>query len=115
MTYDSGDPKAVKKAKQRAYTLEEKLSNGFVKICNDPETRLVLATFLEFSRVFNSTFNSNPTDHAFNEGIRNGGLWFLNNALLNDKDIVAKMQHDKDLEEKADTVNDRHDTDTSSD
>jgi len=114
MSYDYGDAKAVKKAKQRSYTLEEKLANGFVKICNDPETRYVLSVFLDFARIFNSTFNQNPTEHAYNEGIRNAGLWFLNNALLNDKDIIAKMRYDTEYEDKADILNDRHDTDTNS-
>lgn len=115
MTYDSGDPKEVKKAKQRASSIDEKLANGFVKICSDPETRLVLSNFLETARVFTTAFHNNPTEHAYNEGYRNAGLWFLTNALLHDSDIVSKMQQDKLLNIREDFDHDRTSgTDTSS-
>lgn len=114
MTYNTGDPKEVNKARQKAYAMDERMANGFAKICNDPDCRFVLASFLDQARVFHSAFNPNPTEHAFNEGFRNGGLWFLNNALLHDPLIVGKMQADKDSPLKAEGDHDRH-TSTSGD
>jgi hypothetical protein len=115
MTYDAGDPKAVNKARQKAYSIDERLANGFTKMCDDPDCRFVLAAFLDQARVFHSNFHSNPTDHAFNEGFRNGGLWFLNNALLHDPLIVGKMQADKDSPLKAEGTHDRHGSTSSDD
>lgn len=101
MAYDSSNPDDVKDAKNRAYHLNEREHNGFVKICNDPDTRFVLDIFLEQARVFSNAFNSNPTDHAFNEGFRNAGLYWLNKALLHDPQIMSKIQADKDKNQKA--------------
>lgn len=115
MGYDAGDSKSVKDAKRRAYHLNERLANGFSKICNDPDCRYVLATFLEQSNVFHTAFHSNPTDHAYNEGFRNGGLWWLNNALLQDKEIMGKIQADKELTEKAENNDRPNSDDTDSD
>ena len=100
MSYNSGDKESVKDADRRAYHLREREHNGIVKICNDPDCRYVLAQFLEQGLVFNSAFNSNPTDHAYNEGFRNGALWWLNKALLHDPQIMGKIQTDKDLNKK---------------
>lgn len=108
--YDSSDPKQVKKARQKAYAIDERMNNGIAKICNDPDCRFVLAAFFEEANMFHSNFNANPTQHAFNEGFRSSGLWWLTKALLNDKNILSKMEHDKGLEG---TNHDRH-TDTSS-
>lgn len=113
--YDSSDPKQVNKAKQKAYSLQEKLSNGIAKICNDPECRFVLQTFFEEAKIFHSNFNPNPTEHAFNEGYRSSGLWWLSLALLHDPSIVSKIQHDKDLNQQAGTQDDRYTSDTDSD
>ena len=104
--YNAGDPKAVKAAKRKAYNMDEKMLNGITKICNDPDTRYVLAQFWEQARIFHSNFNSNPTDHAFNEGFRSAGLWWMNNALLHEPGILAKMQTDKDSPLQAVTLND---------
>lgn len=113
MGYDAGDIKAVKDAKQRAYHLDEREANGFAKICNDPDCRYVLAAFLEQSLIFHSAFNPNPTEHAYNEGYRNQGLWWLNKALLHEPSIMSKIQADKDANQKAETQHDGHDSDTS--
>lgn len=112
MSYDSSDHKKVKDAKSLAYHLNEREANGIAKICNDPDCRYVLAQFLEQSLIFHSAFNPNPTEHAFNEGHRNAGLWWLNKALLHDPEIMGKIQADKDSIEKAKT-HDRSDSDTS--
>lgn len=101
MAYDASNPEDVKDAKHRAYHLNEREHNGFVKICNDPDCRLVLDNFFEMARVFSNAFNSNPTDHAYNEGFRNAGLYWLNKALLHDPNIMSKIQADKDSNRKA--------------
>lgn len=104
--YDSGDPKAVKKAKQRAYHLDEREANGIAKICNDPDCRFVLSNFFDMAKLFSANFHPNPTDHAFNEGYRNAGLYWLNKALLHDPEIMRKIQADKDSNQKAGKNND---------
>lgn len=119
MGYDSSNPDDVKDAKNRAYHLDEREHNGFAKICNDPDCRFVLANFLEQARVFSNAFNSNATDHAFNEGFRNAGLYWLNKALLHDPQIMSKIQSDKDRNKKAGKEHDNgnsgsSDSDTSS-
>jgi len=110
MSYDAGDPKNVKDAKRKAYHLNEKIQNGIAKICNDPECRLVLAAFLDEANIFQTNFNSNATDHAYNEGFRSAGLWWLGKALLHDGQIMGKIQTDKDLTDKAGN-HDGHNTD----
>lgn len=94
--YDAGNPAHVKNAKRDRMIAENKFSNGMIKICNDPETRHVMAAFLEEARVFQSCFTDIPTQHGYNEGFRNGGLWWLNKALLHDPDIIGKLQRDDD-------------------
>lgn len=101
MTYNAGDKDSVKDADRRAYHLREREYNGIVKICSDPDSRYILAQFLEQALVFSNAFNSNPTDHAYNEGFRNGGLWWLNKALLHDPQIMSKILSDKDKNQKA--------------
>lgn len=114
MAYDSSDPEKVKDAKRLAYHLNEREANGFAKICNDPDCRYVLSMFLEQANIFHSAFHSNPTDHAFNEGYRNAGLWWMNKALLHDGEIMAKIQADKDSNQKiGNNDDDRNDSDTS--
>ncbi|MDX9690542.1 MAG: hypothetical protein RBT70_08820 [Alphaproteobacteria bacterium] len=114
MAYDSSNPEAVKDAKRKAYHLNEREANGIAKICNDPDCRFVLASFLEQANIFHTAFNPNPSEHAFNEGYRNAGLWWLNKALLHDKEIMAKIQADKDFNQKAGNYDDdRNDSDTS--
>ena len=120
MTYDAGDPKAVNKAKQKAYAMDERLANGFIKMCGDPDTRFVLAAFLDQAKCFNDAFVPDPYSHAHNAGWKSAGLWFLNNALLHDPQIVGKMQADKDSPLKAESTHDRltsddPDSDTSGD
>lgn len=115
MSYDSGNSKDVKDAKRRAYHLNEREANGFLKICNDPDCRHVLARFLEDANIFHSAFNANATDHAYNEGFRNAGLWWLNKALLHDSGIMGKIQSDKELSEKAENNDRSNDDDTDSD
>lgn len=107
MTYDASNPKDVENAKERAYHLDEREHNALVKMCNDADIRHVLNTFFEQSLIFHSAFNPNPTDAAYNEGFRNGGLWWLNKALLHDPQIMSKIQSDKDRNQKAETDNDR--------
>ena len=106
MSYDAGNPDKVKDAQRDAYHLTQRETNGILKICNDRDCRYVLAQFLEQSLVFANAFHSNATDHAFNEGFRNGGLWWLNKALLHDPEIMRKIQADKDSNQKAGKNND---------
>lgn len=114
MGYDAGNEKDVQNADDRAYHLTEREANGITKICNDPDCRYVLAQFLEQALVFHNAFNPNPTEHAYNEGFRNGGLWWLNKALLHDPQIMSKIQTDKELNRKAEKTNDRRNSNTSS-
>lgn len=116
MSYNAGNHDDVKDGKSLAKILELRERNGIVKICNDPDCRYALAQFLEAAKVFSNAFNSNPTDHAFNEGFRNAGLYWLNKALLHDADIMSKIQADKDstqkLGKKDDNGNSSSDSDT---
>ena len=114
MTSDAGNPKNVQNAKDRAYHLDEREANGILKICNDHDCRFVLATFLEQANLFHSAFNPNPTEHAYNEGFRNAGLWWMNKALLHDPQIMGKIQADKARNRKAEEEHDRRNSDTSS-
>ena len=111
MSYDSGNKAQVKSARKRAKYLEGKMHNGFVKICNDPETRYVLGMFLDQAHVFADCFHPNPTDHAYNDGFRNAGLWWLNGALLHDPDIMGKLKRDDELEKKEEQYDGSNDTD----
>jgi len=113
MAYDNSNPEDVRNAKDRAYHLNEREANGIAKICNDPDCRYVLAQFLESAGIFHTNFNAVPTEHAFNEGFRNGGLWWLNKALLHDTQIMSKIQADKELNRKAEEDYDRRDSNTS--
>ena len=113
MGYDAGNEKDVQNADDRAYHLNEREANGFAKICNDPDCRFVLAQFFDQSLLFHSAFNPNPTEHAYNEGYRNQGLWWLNKALLHDPQIMSKIQADKERTQKAEEQHDRR-TSTSS-
>lgn len=114
MSYDAGNPDDVKDAKTLAHILKQREQNGFAKICADSDCRFVLAKFFEHTLIFNNAFHSNPTDHAFNEGTRNAGLWWLNKALLHDGDIMSKIQADKDMNQKAGLKHDNGiDSDTS--
>lgn len=113
MTYDASNPDHVKDAKRRAYHLNEREHNAFVKMCNDPDLRYLLNTFIEHANVFHSTFNQNPSEHAFNEGFRNGGLWWLNKALLHDRDILSKIQSDKDATQREENNDHRNERSTS--
>lgn len=106
MSYNAGNPDDVKDADRRAYHLREREANGIAKICNDSDCRYVLAQFLEQGLVFGNAFHSNPTDHAYNEGFRNGALWWLNKALLHDPQIMSKIQADKELNQKSGKNND---------
>ena len=113
MTYDSSNPKDVKNAKARAYHLDEREANGIAKICSDPDCRFVLSNFFDMAKLFSANFHPNPTDHAFNEGYRNAGLYWLNKALLHDPQIMVKIQQDKDRNNK-ENENDGRSTDTDS-
>lgn len=114
MGYDASNPKDVQNAKDRAYHLNEREANGISKICNDPDCRFVLNMFLEQSLVFANAFNPNPTEHAYNEGFRNGGLWWLTKALLHDPQIMSRIQADKELNRKTEEDYDRRNSDTGS-
>lgn len=93
-TYDNSDPKQVKSAKQLAKILRNREKNGIIKICNDPEIRYVLSQFFDATGVFRDTFSQVPTQHAFNDGQRNAGLWWLTKVLLHDPAIISKLQAD---------------------
>ena len=113
MSYNTSEPKDVKNAKARAYHLDEREANGISKICNDPDCRFVLSNFFDLAKLFSANFHPNPTDHAFNEGYRNAGLYWLNKALLHDPQIMVKIQQDKDRNNK-ENENDGRSTDTDS-
>lgn len=94
--YDSTDAKQVKNAKRDAKILENKKRNGLLKIMNDPDCRYALASFLSDAKVFQPAFSEKPTQHAFNEGFRNAGLWWMTELLLADPTSIARLHTDHD-------------------
>ena len=93
-SYDAGNTKDVKKAKAISKILSERERNGILKICNDHETRYVLARFFEEMGVFRDTYVTDARDDARNSGFKSAGLWWLTKALLHDPEIIAKLQTD---------------------
>jgi hypothetical protein len=106
--YDSGDPKDVAKAKRDRKFLDNRIRNAIVKMGQDPDIRYLLATFLEEARVFAPTFTPIPTQHAFNDGFRSAGLFWVQKVLLHDPTLINKLQTDEDSPLKAGT-NERYD------
>lgn len=94
--YDSTNPQHVKNAKRDAKVMENKKRNGLVKIMNDPDCRYALSTFLHEAKVFQPTFSPVDTQHAFNEGFRNGGLWWVTQLLLADPSSIGRLLTDQD-------------------
>lgn len=92
--YDAGDNKSVKKAKRESRILKDRMKNGILKMAADKDIRFVLASFLNDAGVFRQTFSQVPTQHAYNDGFRNGGLWWITNLLLHDPEIISKLQTD---------------------
>lgn len=92
--YDAGDNKQVKKAKQVSRVLKDRMKRGLLKMAEDKDIRYVLSTFLNDAGVFRPTFSQVPTQHAYNDGFRNGGLWWVTNLLLHDPAIISKLQTD---------------------
>lgn len=97
--YDSTNPKHVKKAKKTAKVIEDRLANGILKICNDRDCRAVLARFFDEAGIFRDTPQIPTPDHAFehgrNAGRRSMGLWWLEQTLLQDVDIIGKLRADE--------------------
>lgn len=99
--YDSTDPKQVKKAKRDARILQERMRNGILKMVADRDIRYVLAQYLDTAGVFRSVFHPTPTQHAFNEGQRNSGLWWVQQGLLHAPNFLDTLQNDDDSPLKA--------------
>lgn len=113
--YDSTSPKQVKAAKRDAKILGNKLRNGLIKIMDDPDTRHLLATFLHEAKVFAPTFSPDPHQHAFNEGFRNSGLWWVTKLLLADPASIARLVTDQDSPMKVENNDDGRGTSSSTD
>lgn len=94
--YDAGDPVAVKKAKKTRSILENRMKNGMAKIVADPDTRFVLASFLEQAKAFQDPFHRDPYQHAHNGGWRSAGLWWITQGLLHDPGFIGTLQADED-------------------
>lgn len=107
--YDAGDTKQVKKAKQSARILKDRMKRGLLKMAEDKDIRYVLSTFLHDAGVFRPTFSQVPTQHAYNDGFRNGGLWWVTNLLLHDPQIISKLQTDDGSALKQEQSDDGHD------
>lgn len=94
--YDAGNRAHVKKAKHTQKILENRFRNGILKICNDDEIRYVMAQFFDVCGPFRDHYATDSRDHARNAGWAGAGLWFLQNLLLHDPEIVRKLQEDED-------------------
>lgn len=98
--YDAGNPKDVKQAKKLQALLDERFENGMRKICNDVEIRAVLSRFFDEAGIFRDEPSVPTPDFAFehgrNSGRRSAGLWWLEQALLHDPDIIGKLKADED-------------------
>jgi hypothetical protein len=94
--YDAGDPKKVQAAKRKAKSVDERMQRGIMRICQDDDCRYVLNQFFNIAGPFRDTYVSDGRDDARNQGWKAAGLWWLNNALLHDPQIIAKMQSDED-------------------
>jgi len=94
--YDHTDPKQVKDAKKVVKILENRMRNGLLKIAGDHEIRYVIAQFLAMAKPYGDVFSTIPTQHAFNDGFRNAGNWWLSNLLLHDPQILHKLMNDQD-------------------
>lgn len=81
MSYDSGDKKAVKKAKKVQKVLDEQFKRGIELICNDPDARYVISRFFDETNIFHPDRIIQTPDHSFEHGrdagMRQAGLWYL--------------------------------------
>ena len=97
---DIGNPKDVKSAKKIQKLIDERFSNGMRKICDDVEIRCVLDAFFKEVGVFHDEPMIPTPDFAYehgrNAGKKGAGLWWLEQALLHDPDIIGKMKADED-------------------
>ena len=92
--YDSTNPKHVKAARKNRAVLDERFSNGIVKILNDKDCRHVLKQFFDQAGPFRDSFSTDPYQHAHNAGWKSAGLWWINNGLLHDPAFISKIQAD---------------------
>jgi hypothetical protein len=92
--YDAGNPEHVRNAKKTAKILQQKMQNGFVKICDDPDTRFVLNEFFKIVGPLRDAFTPDPYQHAHNAGWKSAGNWWFEKALLHDPDILRKIAID---------------------
>jgi len=98
--YDSSNIKHVKKAKKRAKLIEEKMARGMVKICEDKDIRFVINAFFDEVGIFRDEPRVETPDyiyeHGRNAGLKSAGNWWLTQALLNDREIISKLEQDKE-------------------
>lgn len=82
---NAADPKQVKDAGRKEKKVREQELNDLAALLADPAGRRVLWRVLEYCKVFGEVFNESPTIAAFNAGVRNVGLFVVNEITAADE------------------------------
>lgn len=89
--YDANDPAAVAEAKKQAQYARDAQLDDIRAVLALPEGRRLVWRLLEHCKVFESTFTSNGSQFAFNEGARNVGLFMLAEVTAADAQVFVTM------------------------
>lgn len=97
---DVGDEKQVKTQKKKHALRRLHEIEDIKFMLKSPAGRYFLWRFLEYARVFHTISNENPHRMAVHSGIRDGGLWVLNEIMDAQPDILSVMKREAIEREK---------------
>lgn len=89
--YDTSDKEQVNKARKRASRTKADRLQFIEAAMSHPQGRAWFYDFLMRCHVFNTTFDENPTRHAFRSGEANVGLMVLSDIQEAAADNYTKM------------------------
>lgn len=91
-TYDSGDPKQVKRKRERGVSKDTQRKNDFRTLLGMAEGRRVFTWMLEQAGPYRTSFSTNALSMAYQEGIRKLGLQLTDQIANADPEAWVAMQ-----------------------
>ena len=97
---DTGDEKDVKVERRKYKLNRQREQQEMKKLLEEPGNRNLLWRFFEYCRIFDALPPMDSSSLAMKTGVRNAGLWMLNEVLETKPNMLSIMKQEAVEREK---------------